>query len=336
MSQSSTQLPDSILINEKTILVDNIELPHSELSFWVENPRIHSILRRESDNEPTQQEIEDQLLKMDHVKELIQDIRRNGGLTDPVIVRKGSLEVLEGNSRLAAYRHLARLYPTKWHKIRVRLLPEDINESDVLALLGLYHLKGKKAWDPFEKAGFLYRRHKENDVEVGELAKEVGETKNKVAHMVEVFEFMLKHDQVEKHKWSYYDEYLKNRTVKKHRDKGFDDLIVKKIESGEIERAVDIREKLPVILKAPKQCKKFIDGTINYEEAFEIASDSGNNDNIFKRINKFRTWLSNEDTERNLTRTPREARKKIEYELKKLGLQVEKMLREASKGHTSR
>ena len=51
--------------------------------------------------------------------------------------------------------------------------------------------------------------------------------------------------------WSYYDELLKGRrfdkVVEKYPD--FRDVIVEKIQSGEIERAVDIRDKLPLITK---------------------------------------------------------------------------------------
>lgn len=39
--------------------------------------------------EPRQDDIQRKLLELDHVKALIQDIKRNGGLTDPVVVRAG-------------------------------------------------------------------------------------------------------------------------------------------------------------------------------------------------------------------------------------------------------
>jgi ParB-like chromosome segregation protein Spo0J len=63
--------------------------------------------------QPTQEEIQQQLSELEHVKELREDIKRNGGLLEPLIVREGSLEVLEGNRRLAAYRQLAAKEPIK-------------------------------------------------------------------------------------------------------------------------------------------------------------------------------------------------------------------------------
>ena len=111
---------------------------------------------------------------MDHVKVLIQEIQRDGGLTDPVVVRAGSLEVLEGNSRLAAYRALARIDPLKWDTMKCKLLPENLDESLIFALLGQYHIRGKKDWAPFEQAGFLYRRSTVHDIDAAQLAQEIG------------------------------------------------------------------------------------------------------------------------------------------------------------------
>ena len=48
---------------------------------------------------------------MDHVKGLVHSIRTHGGLIDPVLVRDTDYVVLEGNSRLAAYRLLAKIGP---------------------------------------------------------------------------------------------------------------------------------------------------------------------------------------------------------------------------------
>ena len=127
------------------------------------------------------------------LKALIQDIKRDGGLTDPVIVRAGSLEVLEGNSRLAAYRVLFGIDPIKWAKIKCKLLPEDIDERLIFALLGQYHIKGKKDWAPFEQAGFLYRRSTTHNLESGQLAQEIGLSRRKVEHLIATYQFMLDH-----------------------------------------------------------------------------------------------------------------------------------------------
>ena len=326
-----TQNADTILIRGQEVPVVTTQLPQDSLKFFVDNPRIYSVLHKHGNEKPSQEKIQEELLKMEHVRELIQDIKHDGGLTDPIIVRKGKLEVLEGNSRLAAYRRLAKFNPIKWGIIKVRLLPEDMDEKLILALLGQYHLKGKTAWSPFEKAGFLYRRHVSHNVPVDQLAREVGETKRKVASMVEVYQFMVDNGQEDKARWSYYDEYLKSRNINKVRSEVFDKLIVEKIDSKEIPRAVDIREKLNVICKAPKQLKKFKAGEYDFQEAYEWAVEAGHDNTPYSKLSRFRKWLATQDTEDTLVRTGGEARKKIVYELDKLAPIVSRILKNLKK-----
>ena len=327
---AQTQDGETLLIRGQEIPVFTTTLRQDTLRFFVDNPRVYSVLRKDDAEEPSQEEIQAKLLDMDHVKELIQDIKRDGGLTDPIIVRAGTLEVLEGNSRLAAYRHLVKLDPIKWGMIKVRLLPEDMDEKLILALLGQYHLKGKTAWPPFEKAGFLYRRHQTHDVAVDQLALEVGESRQKVAHMIDVYQFMLDNDQGETARWSYYDEYLKSRSIKKVRNEKFDQLIVENINKGKIARAVEVRDKLSVICKAPRSLKKFMAGDYDFEEAHEQAIEAGADSTPYMKLAKFRKWLATQETGQSLGRTGGETRKKIEFELKKLGPVVDNLLKRLS------
>ena len=106
-----TTVEDTLLIRGVDVPVQTTTLSQADLRFFVDNPRVYSVLRSDGREIQAKADIERKLLEMDHVKALIQDIKRDGGLTDPVIVRAGSLEVLEGNSRLAAYRALARIDP---------------------------------------------------------------------------------------------------------------------------------------------------------------------------------------------------------------------------------
>src|ERR1035438_5822746 len=148
---------DSILILGTKVPTTTQSLAQRTLRFFADNPRVYSIVRANG-KQPTQEEIEQQLCELEHVKELREDIKRNGGLIEPLIVRGGSLEVLEGNSRLAAYRQLAAKDAIKWAMVKCTVLPADVADSLIFALLGQFHIKGKKDWAPYEQAGFLYRR----------------------------------------------------------------------------------------------------------------------------------------------------------------------------------
>ena len=126
---------DFIVIREQIVPIEQKRIEVNKLTFFTENPRIYSAVGADI-GEPTQEEIQEKLSKLDHVKELIHDIKLNGDLIDPIIVRKGRYDVLEGNSRLAAYRELYKQDPLKWGEMRSTLLPEDIPESLIFALLG--------------------------------------------------------------------------------------------------------------------------------------------------------------------------------------------------------
>ena len=310
---------DVILIRKKKIPAVTKVLRQEDLRFYVDNPRIYSIIHADG-QPPNQEDIQRKLISMDHVKALIQDIRRDGGLTEPIIVRDGALEVLEGNSRLAAYRILAVGDPVKWGLIKCRVIPEDIDETLIFALLGQYHIRGKKDWAPFDQAGFLYRRRKHHEVDIDQLALEIGISKQKVKHLIDTFQYMLDYEEVDTTRWSYYDEYLKNRKIKDARlaHPGFNDLIVEKIRSGEIGRAVDVRDRLPVICAAPRILKKFVKENVDFGDAYEQAVEDGADTTPLKRVKAFRSWLARSDVKRALAQLQGEPRRKIEYEFKKL------------------
>src|SRR5438094_512565 len=118
----------AIRLKGKDIPTETSEIEQKKLRFYVDNPRIYSLVRSDG-RTPDQDDICKQLQGLDHVRELIHDINSNGGLIDPLIVRDGDLVVLEGNSRLAAYRHLAAKDPLKWNKVRCTVLPADIDEK---------------------------------------------------------------------------------------------------------------------------------------------------------------------------------------------------------------
>lgn len=315
---------ETLLIRGVDVPVQSTSLPQTELRFFVDNPRIYSILRADGE-EPSQATIERKLLEMDHVKALIQDIKRDGGLTDAVVVRAGKLEVLEGNSRLAAYRALAKIDPIKWGQMKCRLLPEDLDDGLVFALLGQYHIKGKKDWAPFEQAGFLYRRFKVHDVDSVQLAQEIGLSKRKVEHLIATYQFMHDHGEADTARWSYYDEYLKSSKIRKARlsQPGFDELVVNKIKSGEIPRAVDVRDRLPVICSAPKALQKFATKIYGFEDSHEQAVEAGADSAPYKKLAKFRQWLAKPDVEGALGRAQGETRKKIQFELDKLAGRID-------------
>lgn len=323
-----------------TLLIRGIEIPvetrpveQTKLRFYEENPRIYSLLHGHKDS-PAQEQIQARLLQMEHVKLLIEDIRINQGLIEPLIVKDGTFEVLEGNSRLAAYRALAKADPVRWAYAKCTILPRDIKESLVFALLGQFHIKGKKDWAPFEQAGFLYRRFKRQNADVKSLALEIGMSSKHVSHLIETYQFMLDHGDNDVSRWSYYDEYLKSTKIKRARAKyeALDGLIVDKVRSGEIARAVDLREELPVICASPRVLAKFAAGQYDFETAYEAAVHAGGDSVHLKKVKKFREWVTRSEVERHLLEYEGTILKSLTFELRKIELKVHHLLKKLDGG----
>lgn len=314
---------DTLTLGGDEIPVKNGILPVHDLRFYPDNPRIYSLIQRPG-GQPTQAEIFEKLRALDHVKQLIQSIRANGGLTDPMLVRDGDLVVLEGNSRLAAYRVLARNDAIAWGEAKVRLLPEDISESLVFALLGEYHIIGRKDWQPYEQAGYLYRRNITHGVSAQEIATEMGLSGKKVRHLINTYKFMVEHEETSVTRWSYYDEYLKSNIVKKSRREHpeLDELIVRKIKGREIAAARDVRDKLVKLLDVskvgPEPTKILMSGSNTFERAYESALDRGVDNVWLRRLKRFKGELQVSAFLLDLERMPEEQRRKCFYEIRKI------------------
>jgi hypothetical protein len=313
----------TLRIRNQDIPVRTVWIEQSKLKFFVDNPRIYSVVRA-GGKTPDQKDIYEELLEQEHVRELKDDIKLNGGLIDPLIVKAGTLEVLEGNSRLAACRWLYHNDKDSalWGKVKCTLLPADIPEPLIFAILGQYHIRGKKDWVPYEQAGFLHRRFTHHKEDIPSVAQELGIKLGEAQHQIEVFEFMIKYNEVKRERWSYYDEYLKSKKIKKAREQypDFDKIIVQKIRKSEIKRAVDVRDSLPgICVGPPKNLKRFVEGKIDFEEAHSNAMDAGGGNAEYKRLHTFRQWLAKADTENDLVGTKeKNIRDRINFELDKI------------------
>jgi len=330
---SAKEAANTLLIRGTEIPVQTAMVEQSKLRFYPENPRVYSVLREEG-KEPTQEDIRDRLLEMEHVKQLVQDIKTNGGLIEPLVVRDGTFEVLEGNSRLAAYRFLAKGDPIKWGLVKCTLLPSDVSESLVFALLGEYHIKGKKDWAPYEQAGFLYRRYKQHKADIKALSIEIGISSKKIKHLIDTYEFMVAHGEVDVSRWSYYDEYLKSNKVHRTR-KNFpelDQIIVDQIRSHQIERAMDLRDQLPVICAAPGAALgKLVSGSWTLGKAYKHACRCGGDSVPLKKLMAFRKWITRKNTRETLVEADGQMRSKLRFEIGKIAKRSTALAKNLSK-----
>lgn len=314
----------SLIIQKEKIDVLEGEIDQELLSFYAENPRIYSIVCSAGES-PSQSKILETLSKMDHVKRLYNSIKLNGGLTDPVIVKKDSLEVLEGNSRLAAYRLLAKNDPLSWSKILVKILPDNISDSQVFTLLGEYHVNGKKDWSPFEVASYVYRRHIKHGVPKIQISKELSKSSKAITHLVNVVQFMVDHSEENPNRWSHYDEYLKSRKIKQARDEypQLDQVVVSQIQSGIISKASDIRDKLPLIATSNnKNLKKYIQGDRNLDQAYESAQAQGADAHLYGKLKRARQQFADTTLDDEIKEMNSETLNKCKFEIHKLQIRL--------------
>ena len=263
-----------IQIQNETIEYREREMKVDELKFWPENPRVYSALRQKLyGEEPTQKDIEEVMTSLENVKRLRSSIKAFGGLTHPLFVRNGV--VIEGNSRLAAYRLLCRVDKIKWAKVRCNVLPDDMSDDLVFALIGSIHIDGVTEWTPFEQAGYLFRHLQKSKKPIEAIAKDCGLTSSKAKLYVKVYETMLANEDTDQSKWSYYVEMLKNSDIttksKNFPELNLIDTLCKKIKDGSITKANEFRDIGKLAKANSSEAYKALEAYINDEESLESA-----------------------------------------------------------------
>lgn len=295
---------ETITIGKKEYSVKEMQIDQQELLFYVDNPRVYSALRENGNENPTQEEIETKMRSMEHVKELRYQIEQNGGLIEALIVvsRNSDYVVLEGNSRLAAYRILAEKDPLRWQKVRCNVLPETITENEIFTLLGTLHLVKKKDWSVYEQAAYVYRQSEVNGLPVNTLAKNVGLATATVKKYIDVYKFMVEWDDNVQNHWNYYEQYVANTAIKGYRNRypDMDDQIVTQIKTGKIKEARDIRDKLGKIAKASDKTsarimKDIIEGKNDIDQGYARFEATGKSGNSYKKIKDFRNLMTNNE-----------------------------------------
>lgn len=204
------------------------------------------------------------------------------GLLEPIwIVQDGdNYVVIEGNSRRLVFEDLARKYPDKeqWKRITARVLPST-TPKDTIAFLRLeYHLGGKQAWDPYERARYLYNL-RESGYTTERLARESRSSETEIKNDIKAFEvmrdsFLPKYGtEVDNplEKYSYFVELVGKQRIRNLLRSGqflIDDYC-EWVAEEKIPRAIDARD-LPEIFSHEEVAKAFKEK--GYQEAMDLLS----------------------------------------------------------------
>jgi len=288
---------NSISVMGQKIPTSIEEIDIFRLHYWKDNPRVHSIIKQKfGDVNISDDDIERVLWEnVDSVKDLFQEIRKNGGLIDEILVRDNI--VLEGNSRLCAYKNLYfkakqkndKVEILKWSKIRARLIPPNTPDNIVFSILGTWHIKGKKEWDTYEKAAYFKRMITDHGYTAKEIADSISQTEKFVNDHIDAYDLMVKNNIYTLEKFSYFYELVKNRRIKEiARDQpSIMSNTIEAIKDGRFKRGEEIRD-LPKVLTDKKAKKEFFVNKVDFNEALEITKDRHpeHDDSFFSHIKK--------------------------------------------------
>ena len=266
-------LHDSVPYNEDYMDID-------DLKFLKDNPRVYAVTHGERGFDQKlpeeQQEIIFQRLQNEaSVKNLVPEIERHGGLIEPILVRRDTMEVIEGNSRLAAYRLLRDEGKSDdWEVIPCHLI-KGLTEDQQAAYLNQIHVKGKTQWSAYEKANFAYVRSI-NGWLPQRIADVFGESVSTIRTRIKAVEMMKDSGDDAKTHFSYYDVLVRNadavarmKEFPAFRDRLFEEIrrAPDNSEDDPTFTAQKLRDGLRDIVKKSKILTRYANGVIDFEEA---------------------------------------------------------------------
>ena len=262
-----------------TVIIEDRDI--ATLRFWVDNPRVNSAIKRNyGDKKVNDKEIESILRNEEHVKELLQDIKKQGGLIDKILV-KGNI-VLEGNSRLCAYRMLYEKAEKakdedqmlNWSYMKAEVIPDNTGDEAIFKILGTWHISGKQKWDTFEKVAYIKRMMEQHNYTSKDAGEIIGESKTFVEENIEAHDLMIEHEIYDLNKFSYFIEMVKNRGIKQEekKDSQTRTKLIRAIKGGQFNRAEEIRD-VPKVLKDKVAKRVFFEEMANFADALEIAKE---------------------------------------------------------------
>ena len=284
------------------------------IEYYPANPRINYIISKFPPKDINQNLIEMELLKLESTMDRIRDIEENKGMIDEVYILKN--QVVEGNTRLCAFRRLYQKYnkDNKWKFIKAKVLQDDVTEEELFYILGIFHIKGKKEWDAYEKAAYINKMIVALKKSPEEICKQLGMKKKTLEASLEAYRVMskkylssLKNDdnkinntKDDLKKFSYFDAFYhqKDLVEKVKETPEFENRFVEWVKEDRFKNAQSVRE-LPKILSNKKACKAFCES--EPEEAFEEAKQilyehkPEKVDKFYKKVREFRDLLREAD-----------------------------------------
>ena len=287
-----------MVLRGKRVVLERRRIHVSDLAFYLQNPRIFS--KMEWGGKFSQERAYEILKERTHVKELKEELLKDGAVNQELIVRERTgdqkPEVIEGNSRLAACRMI--LESGERDKLQQPNLPcavlaADVGNRVVASILFGEHIKGKAAWQPYEQGAYVYRLYTKEDMTQPQIDEASGIGLVTIRHYIAAYEMMEEYGVREIEKWSYFYEYQRTNNFRQAEAifSGLKDRTVKGIVKGDFGSAMRMRDKMKELVKAPIAMKKFISGGLSFDQALLRAEDEGGKDVVLGKVKSFEKLL---------------------------------------------
>jgi len=285
---------DEITLDGRKVQVQNIDLPLDDVRLDPRNPRIANTVAISIAEEGTalQKRLENLLWEDDDVRDLYRQVLINKGLVERIIVRPDGTAV-EGNCRTVVYRKLREKFKTepRWQRIPSRLLPDDIGDREIAILLGEMHVAGKNTWTPFEKAGHVYRMHKDFALTQDEIAQRLRMSKSKVNQLIRAFDVMKNQflprypGSANIRKFSYFEELFKKPPLRDWvaSDSSAEPRFVEWVGTNKLAQGVHVRD-LPAILESEDAIKALSEEGFAAAQRVLAEDDPAINSKLFRRM----------------------------------------------------
>jgi len=299
-------MKNSITVLGRIISYELKDLDINEVQYYPDNPRINNIVSRFQKSEITQELIQQELLKLESTKERMKDLEENKGIIDEIYVLRK--QVIEGNTRLCAFRRLNQKYPeeNRWKKISARILQEDVTEEELFYILGIFHLKGKTEWSAYEKAAYIYKMIAVLKKSPDEIAKQLRMQKGNIDASLKAYKlmknkFLSKNKNSNKQsdelsKFSYFDAFYHQKELVERAQNApdFENTFVSWVKEERFKNAQGVRD-LPKIMNNKRALKNFSDNEPEtaYNDAMQILHQYKPEkvDKFYKKFEEFSNFI---------------------------------------------
>ena len=275
-----------------------------ELRFWEANPRVYAAVRGlpewpQADSVRRQQLIADCMETQESTRNVLEGLKLHEGQQEPLIVDLRGNIVIEGNSRLAALRILARDDPAHWGAAICRCY-NDLTDEERFALLSEMHVIGKTEWSPYAKAATYWRQHQELKWDLVMIARVNRTNVAKVKTELATVDLMANENELNERKYSWYNVLTVNRSINRffEDNREFRSRVLSVVRgaspeaSDQVARASNtFRDALTTLVKKERPLRQFCSGRKTLQE----ASDEARMSSLSAKLRKVRDVLRSID-----------------------------------------